>query len=54
MTAADAISRGLMRIAPGCRALRNRDLDAVGRLLLGHSRQIDESADQNDDDDDER
>lgn len=42
-----------MRIAPSGRSLGNGDLDGVGRLLLGDSRQKDEPADHDDEDDDE-
>ena len=42
-----------MRIAPGGRSLRHRDLDRVGRLLLGNRRQVEEPADDDDEHDDE-
>jgi len=53
MSAADAIRSGLVRIAPGCCALRNFDFYGASRLLLGQRRQEDERADHDDEKDDE-
>ena len=50
MSAADAVSRSLVRIASG---RRYSDLDRVGRLLLWRARQEEESADHEDGEDDE-
>src|SRR5579864_5061959 len=47
--AADAIRRGLMRIAP----LRHRDLYRMGRLRLWNSGKVNERADDDDEQDDE-
>ena len=49
MSAADAVSRSLVRIA----SLRHSDFDLMRRPLLGEGRQEDEAADDDDDDDDE-
>ena len=43
-----------MRIAPACPALGHRDLDRMGRLLLGNGREEEQAADDKQQDDDEQ